>query len=200
MDVPMRLSRILIAEHSDQQMIFLKEVDGDRTFPIVIGINEAMAIDRRVKGHELPRPMTHELLANVIEEMGGRLVRIVVNDLVDHTFIATLHIEIDGQTLEIDSRPSDAIALGAAFDTPMFVAEHVLDTVVRGPATQNERVQMLRDRLELLASQVADLSSKLADEDFTSQHSGKMLADFRMHLEAMTDEHDAIRQVLDKLG
>ena len=200
MDVPMKLSRILIAEHSDQQMIFLTEVDGDRTFPILIGINEAMAIDRRLKGHELPRPMTHDLLANVISQLGGRLVRIVINDLVEHTFIATLHIERSGRTIEIDSRPSDAIALGAASDTPLFVADHVLEEVVRGPSTQNERVQMLRDRLEMLTQQVAELADKLADDEFTSQHSAATLEEFRTHLVAMTREHDAIKRVLDKLG
>ena len=199
MDVPMKLSRILIAEHSDQQMIFLKEVDGDRTFPILIGINEAMAIDRRLKGHALPRPMTHELLASVIERLGGRLVRIVINDLANHTFIATLHIECDGEVLEIDSRPSDAIALGVAFDTPILVADHVLEAVLRGPSTKNERVQMLRDRLAMLADQVADLTAKLEDEEFIGQHAPDRLDEFREHLKSMTDEYDAIKRVLDKL-
>ena len=200
MDVPMKLSRILIAEHSDQQMIFLTEVDGDRSFPILIGINEAMAIDRRLKGHELPRPMTHELLANVIAELGGRLVRIVINDLVEHTFIATLHIECDGRTVEIDSRPSDAIALGVAADTPLFVADHVLEEVMRGPSTQNERVQMLRDRAEALRQQIDEITARLADEEFTAQQSEEMLAELRAHLTTMTHEHDAIKRVLDKLG
>ena len=73
MTVAMELSRIMIAELNDQQVIFLKETEGERTFPIVIGTHEAFAIDRRLKGQETPRPMTHELLASVIKEMGGRL-------------------------------------------------------------------------------------------------------------------------------
>jgi len=200
MNVPMKLSRILIAEHSDQQMIFLKEIDGDRSFPIIIGLNEALAIDRRLKGYQPPRPMTHDLMAGIIKALGGRISQIIINDIREHTFIATICIESDGRMLEIDSRPSDAIALGAAFDTPILVAEHVLEAVVRGPSTQNERVQMLRDRLVLLENQTQELKARLADEEFTSKHSAKMLDELRKHLKTMTDEYNAIKRVLDKLG
>ena len=105
MDVAVELSRIVITETSPQQTIILKEKEGERSFPIVIGINEALAIDRRLKGVEMPRPMTHDLLASVIGAMGGRLERIVINDLRDHTFIATLHIRRGAEVLEIDSGP-----------------------------------------------------------------------------------------------
>ncbi len=126
MAVRMELSRIFIREMTDMQIIELSEVDGDRTFPIVIGLPEAFAIERRLKGIEIPRPQTHDLLASVIGHLGGRLKEIVINDLVDGTFYAKLIIEQDGQEIEVDSRPSDAIALGVAEDVPIFVAEHVL--------------------------------------------------------------------------
>ena len=129
MDIEMELSRIVIQETSEQQFIFLKECGGERTFPIVIGIGEAIAIDRRLKGIPTPRPMTHDLLYNVITEMGGTLEKIVISDLRDHTFFAVLYISLDGEMLEIDSRPSDAIALGVVENTPIYVAEHVLDEV-----------------------------------------------------------------------
>ena len=129
MAVQMELSRIIISEMQDQQIIVLREVDGERTFPIVIGANEAMAIDRRLKGIPTPRPMTHDLLANVIEQLGGTVDRIEINNLQDHTFFARIHIRQDGETVEIDSRPSDAIALGIATTVPIYVAEHVLDEV-----------------------------------------------------------------------
>jgi bifunctional DNase/RNase len=112
---------------TDMQIIELTEVDGDRTFPIVIGLPEAFAIERRLKGIEIPRPQTHDLLASVIEHLGGLLREIVVNDLVDGTFYAKLVIEQDGQEIEVDSRPSDAIALGVAENVPIYVAEQVLD-------------------------------------------------------------------------
>ena len=87
MAVQMELSRILIRELTDYQLIELKEVDGERGFPIVIGLPEAQAIERRLKGLRAPRPQTHELLATVIEELGGKLEAITITDLDDHTFI-----------------------------------------------------------------------------------------------------------------
>jgi len=127
MAVHMELSRIFIREMADMQIIELTEVGGDRTFPIVIGLAEAFAIDRRLKGIEIPRPQTHDLLASVIREMGGELREIVINDLAEGTFFAKLIVEQDGREIEIDSRPSDAIALGVAENVPIYVAEHVLE-------------------------------------------------------------------------
>jgi uncharacterized protein len=129
MAVQMELHKIIISEMADSQVIVLKEVDGERKFPIVIGSSEAMAIDRRLKSIPTPRPMTHDLLASVIEQLGGTIERIEINNLQDHTFFASIHIRQDGTTVEIDSRPSDAIALGVATSVPIFVAEHVLDEV-----------------------------------------------------------------------
>jgi bifunctional DNase/RNase len=127
MDVRVDLSRIIISEMREQQIIVLQERGGLRSLAIAIGIAEAIAIDRRLKGVQVPRPMTHDLMASVIEKLGGELEKIVITDLHDDTFFAMLHIRRDGQVLEIDSRPSDAIALGVASETPVYVADHVLD-------------------------------------------------------------------------
>lgn len=124
--VQMELHKIIISEMQERQLIWLKEVDGERKFPIVIGAPEAMAIDRRLKGNTPPRPMTHELLANVIEKFGGRIEQIEINDLQSGTFFALLHIRQNGNLIQIDCRPSDAIALGIATMVPIFVAERVL--------------------------------------------------------------------------
>ena len=127
--VQMELSRILIREIADAQFIELREVGGERTFPIVVGKPEAYAIDRRLKGIDPERPQTHELLATIIETLGGELLRIHIDNLVDGTFYAKLYVQQDGKEHEIDSRPSDAIALGVAMQVPIFVEEHVLDEV-----------------------------------------------------------------------
>jgi len=129
MEVEMELCQIIIQETTEQQIIVLRERHGERAFPIVIGIAEALAIDRRLKGIQPERPLTHDLLFNVITEMDGQLERIEINDLRDHTFYAKLIINRDGQEIEIDSRPSDAIALGAANSMPIYVAEHVLKAI-----------------------------------------------------------------------
>jgi len=125
----MELHKIIISELQEQQIIMLKEVDGERTFPIVIGNGEALAIDRRLKGVPTARPMTHDLLASMIEHLGGTIEQIEINDLENHTFFARIHVRQNGKVLEVDSRPSDAIALGIATSVPIYVAEHVLDEV-----------------------------------------------------------------------
>jgi len=196
--IPVELSRILITEHDDQQMISLREKDGKRSFPIVIGSMEALAIDRRLKGQSLPRPLTHDLLASVIEAMGGHLERIVIDGLEDHTFIATLHIGVEGKVLQVDSRPSDAIALGVAFDTPMFVAKQVFDEVLREPETAEERIEILRQRMDMLANKMTEVRGRLSDKVFIAQASEDLLADYRRSLQEMQAEHDAIKRVIDK--
>ena len=127
--VQMELTRIIINENNEQQIIFLKEVDGERTFPIVIGIFEATSIDRRVKGLPAPRPLTHDLLANTIELLGGELQDIFISELRDHTYFAKLRIRLNGELVEVDSRPSDAIALAVTAKVPIYVAEDVLGEV-----------------------------------------------------------------------
>lgn len=131
--VQMELSRILIHERKAEQLIELREADANleapRSFPIVIGIVEAAAIGRRLEGMELPRPMTHDLLANTIDGLGATLEAITIIDLIDGAFIAQLSIaRPDGNLVHIDARPSDAIALGIANNTPIFAEESVIET------------------------------------------------------------------------
>ena len=129
MPVQMELKRIIISEVHEQQVILLKETEGDRNFHIMIGIFEATSIDRRVKGTPSPRPLTHDLVASVIENMGGELRDIFISELRDHTYYAKLRIRMNGEMVEVDSRPSDAIALAVTASVPIYVAEDVLDEV-----------------------------------------------------------------------
>ncbi len=129
MDVEVELSRIIINETSDQQIIVLKERGGKRSFPIVIGIAEIFAIDRRLKGIKPPRPMTHDLLDGVIKYLGAKIEKIVITDLKHHIFYAKIFLSLNGETVEIDSRPSDAIALGAGSKAPIYVAEDVFEKI-----------------------------------------------------------------------
>ena len=129
--VRMDLARTIIVETSDSQLIILKERDGERQLPILIDIHEALAIDRRLKGLQTPRPMTHDLMHSLIESLGSELEQIVISDLRDHTFFATLVIRHNGQVVEVDSRPSDAIALGVATNTPIYVESSVLEEACR---------------------------------------------------------------------
>ena len=132
MPVQMELSRIIISEINDQQVIYLKEVEGDRTFPILIGIFEATSIDRRVKQFHSPRPLTHDLLVSTIEQLGGELQDVVISELKEHTYFALIRVRKEGELIEIDARPSDAIAVAVTSDPalPIYVAEEVLNDVL----------------------------------------------------------------------
>jgi len=133
MPVSMELSRIIISEIQDHQVIFLKEVEGERTFPILIGMFEAMSIDRRVKQIDAPRPLTHDLLVQAIDSLGGDLQDVVISELKDHTYFAQLRVRQEGELVEIDARPSDAIAVAVTCEPPLpiYVAEDVLNDVMR---------------------------------------------------------------------
>jgi hypothetical protein len=132
MAVQMELSRIIVSDINDQQVIYLREVDGTRTFPILIGIFEATSIERKVKGYPSPRPLTHDLLVSVAEHLGGELHSVVVNELKDHTYYAQLRIMRDGELIHVDARPSDAIAVAVSCDPPLpiYVEEEVLNDVL----------------------------------------------------------------------
>ncbi len=126
MPVHMELRRIIINEVDESQIIVLKEVEGDRSFPIVIGIFEAASINRRVKGEQSLRPLTHDLITSVVELMGGEIQDIVISDLKEHTYFAKLRVRKDGELIEVDCRPSDAVALAVTAKVPVYVAEDVL--------------------------------------------------------------------------
>jgi bifunctional DNase/RNase len=132
MPVPMELSRIIISEINEQQVIYLQEIDGERTFPILIGIFEATSIDRRVKGHPSPRPLTHDLIVGVVQALGGEFHDVVISELKEHTYFAKLRVRRDGELIEVDARPSDAIAVAVTCNPvlPIYVSEEVLNDVL----------------------------------------------------------------------
>ena len=129
MPVEMKLARIIISEINENQVVFLKEVDGDRQFPILIGIFEATSIDRRVKAIQRPRPLTHDLLVSVVEKLGGELDSVIITELKLQTYYANLRVRFEGELIEIDARPSDAIAVAVTCDPPLpiYVEESVLE-------------------------------------------------------------------------
>ncbi len=128
--VQMEVSRIRIDERRGEQVIVLKERDGNRLLPIIIGISEVTAIKMKISGIEPPRPLTHDLLRNTITQLGAKLVRIIINRLEFNTFFAKLVLQTpSGAMEEVDARPSDAIALALRAEAPIFVAEEVLNQV-----------------------------------------------------------------------
>lgn len=198
MDIPVELSRIVITETSPQQVIFLREKFGQRSFPIIIGISEALAIERRLKGIDMPRPMTHDLLASVIEAMGGQVEKVVINDLREHTFIATLFIRRNGEIIKVDARPSDAIALSVGMNTPLFVAGHVFNEILNESISLADQRENLQRRRDELIDQISKLEEYIdnARSDPASQLSEDQIRELQQRLREMHSELEAIEEIL----
>ncbi len=126
--IEMELNKVLIDEKRADQLIVLKEKEGDRYLPIIIGIAEASSIRLKLSGFTPPRPLTHDLLKSVIEGLDAKLEKVVIDKLENNTFHAKLHIRKDtGKLKIIDARPSDSIALAIRIGVPIFVKEKVIE-------------------------------------------------------------------------
>jgi bifunctional DNase/RNase len=134
MRVPVELSRVIVNELSDRQMLFLTERDGDRCLPIAIGVFEATSIQRYARGDFPPRPLSHQLIAASAEHLGGELQDVVITELRENTFFAVLRVRQGDRIVEVDCRPSDAIAVAVSCRPilPIYAAEEVLDAVEQG--------------------------------------------------------------------
>lgn len=125
--VPMSIKGLMLDPVSNSPIVVLKDDEEKFFLPIWVGIFEANAIALQLENVSTPRPMTHDLLKNMIAELDGRVARIVINDLRDSTFFAQIRVIAGSRTLELDARPSDAIALALRTEAPIFVAQEVLD-------------------------------------------------------------------------
>ena len=127
MQIEMTIKGLMVDPITNMPIVILRDKDGQKVLPIWVGIFEANAIALQIENVAPPRPMTHDLLKNLIIEFGATLKRVVVSDLKDNTFYAYLELEHNGQPLLVDARPSDAIALSLRTRTPVFVHPRVLD-------------------------------------------------------------------------
>ena len=173
--VETRVHGLVVEQQSQQNVVVLREKDGDRILPIWIGPGEAMAIRRLLQEEAFPRPLTHDLLALVVEGLNPRVTRVVIADLRENTFYATLLIERDHEVLSIDARPSDSIAVALRTKAPIFVNESLLQEPPSqpaeaespgppGPAAPKPPDKPLTD--EEKAEQLRRFLEKLNPEDF----------------------------------
>lgn len=165
--------------------ILLKEINGARRLPIIIGAFEAQAIALEMERVKPPRPLTHDLLKVLIDNLGANVIEIIINELKDNTFFARIVLESSGLTNEIDARPSDAIALAVRADAPIFVSEVVMETAAfvpsdetdipgfessdleqeKKPLSKEAKIAALQDKLrEALESEEFERAAKLRDE------------------------------------
>jgi uncharacterized protein len=127
MQIEMSIKGLMVDPITNTPIVILRDKDGNRVLPIWVGIFEANAIALQIENVTTPRPMTHDLLRNVIHDLNARVQKIVVCDLQENTFYALIHLALNGDTLMIDARPSDAIALALRTRAPIFVEESVID-------------------------------------------------------------------------
>jgi bifunctional DNase/RNase len=127
MEIEMTIKGLMIDPITNMPIIILRDSDGQRMLPIWVGVFEANAIALQLESVQTPRPMTHDLMKNLLEELGGAIERVVVCDLRENTFYATIHLRTSQRTISIDARPSDAIALALRTQSPILVEEAVID-------------------------------------------------------------------------
>jgi uncharacterized protein len=127
MQSEMVIKGLMVDPVTNMPIVILRDKEGDRVLPIWVGIFEANAIALQIENIATPRPMTHDLLRNVIRDLNGTVQKVVVSDLKDTTFYALIYLEVGGEVMAVDARPSDAIALALRSQAPIFVEEHVID-------------------------------------------------------------------------
>jgi bifunctional DNase/RNase len=144
----MKITGLMIDPVSNMPIIVLKSPDGESVLPIWVGIFEANAIAMQLENVVSPRPMTHDLLKNMIEGLEATLAKVVITELKENTFFALIHLERGQQQLEIDARPSDAMALALRAGAPILVEQGVLERSTSGDDTAADESERLRRWLE----------------------------------------------------
>lgn len=150
--IEMTIKGLMVDPITNMPIVILKDKDGDRVLPIWVGIFEANAIALQIENIATPRPMTHDLLRNIIMDLQGQVDRVVVSDLKENTFYAIVHLTVKGERVAVDARPSDAIALALRTRAPILVEETVIEnakSVDLGPErTDNDRLQKWLESLD----------------------------------------------------
>jgi uncharacterized protein len=151
MEVEMKIRGLMVDPSTNMPIIILKDVHGDSVLPIWLGLYEANAIALEIEKATPPRPMTHDLLRNLIQGLNAFVERVVVTELKDDTFYAVIWMDQNGESISLDARPSDALALALRSDCPIFVSEEVLRAAKLGPnPTDSASAEELRRWLENL--------------------------------------------------
>lgn len=148
MAVEMKIKGLMIDPVSNMPIIVLKDPGGETVLPIWVGIFEANAIAIQLEEIVSPRPMTHDLLKNVIQDLAARVERIEITDLKENTFFALIHLDHNGRQLSVDARPSDAMALALRAGAPIFVRESVLERSTGSDEAGSDETERLRRWLE----------------------------------------------------
>ncbi|RKY75559.1 hypothetical protein DRQ07_11700 [candidate division KSB1 bacterium] len=178
------VERVTLDTSSNRFVVILKDQVNSRWLPIVVGPAEAHAIALQLENVSLPRPMTHDLLKNILDSIKASLVKIVVNDLKDNTYYAVLELSLNGERVTIDSRPSDAIALALRTKSPIFVEEEVMKKASINDMTEEEDMANMETEIEELRILRTKLQEAVKEERY----------------EDAARYRDAINELMEKLG
>jgi bifunctional DNase/RNase len=150
--IEMTIKGLMVDPITNMPIVILKDKDGERVLPIWVGIFEANAIALQIENIVTPRPMTHDLLRNIITDLEGRVDRVVVSDLKENTFYAIVHLTVRGERIAVDARPSDAIALALRTRAPILVEESVIENAktvdFASERADNDRLQKWLESLD----------------------------------------------------
>jgi uncharacterized protein len=153
MEIQMTVKGLMIDPITNMPIIILRDVEGGRVLPIWVGVFEANAIALQIENVQTPRPMTHDLLKNVLEDLEARVERVVVCELRENTFYAAIHLRMQEETIVVDARPSDAIALALRTRSPIFVEEEVIQNAKTVETSREMDTSRLQKWLESLSDE-----------------------------------------------
>lgn len=169
--VEVHLSAVRVDLQSNTPVVLLQEAEGaQRSLPIFIGPPEATAIALALQGISPPRPMTHDLMRDLLEALGARVTRVVVTEVRDQTFFAEIHLQVGGRSIEISSRPSDAIALATRTSSPLYVSDELMDAegvLIEPDTDEDESADGQESSPDELVGQFLEFLDQVRPEDFS---------------------------------
>lgn len=168
--VEVKIDSIRVSLMSQQHVVILKDMDDRRYLPIWIGRTEAESINMHLQKVNVPRPLTHDLTKSIVDDLGGKVTRVIISDLYQDTFYARIEIVLDRRTVQVDARPSDALAIAVRAECPIFIEDNVMERAAILPDTEEEEEDQLRssdDDLDIGA--FGDFISSLDTDDLENK-------------------------------
>ncbi len=166
MSIPVRVEKVTLDTSTNRFVVILRDDSNKRWLPIVVGSAEAQAIALQLENIDPPRPLTHDLMKNLLDTMGIHIARIIVNDLRENTYYALIDLNNNGRKKEVDARPSDAIALALRTNAPIFVEEQVMEKASIRESQEGEEVKADLSPMQKLEKMNLDLDQAVQEERF----------------------------------
>lgn len=184
----MKVDKLGIDLLTHDPVVILKDMEGKRYLPILIGPFEATAIALALEGTRVPRPLSHDLMKNIVSSLNAKVLRVIIHDIRDNTFYAKIVLENEGSSVEVDARPSDSIALALRTDAPIFVSEKIVleETVIDKDAPEDPEIKKFKQYVENLRP--SDFTDSL--NDFMQQEKEEISSDIKDAIETKEEKEE----------